>query len=398
MGNLGKALSVVLVLIFLTSLVILQPATVKAASKTITVPDDYPTIQAAVGNASSGDTVFVKKGIYHIGALNIDKSLSLIGEDLQKTTINGDREKYYPHNWGRVTISIMASDVLIAGFTITNCENAISNPTKAISALKINGNNIENNFKGIFIDQNIKDCLIDKNFIRNNSGEAIAINGGNEFRISRNMISSNWIGISASGIRTATLSDNDIVDNSFGLSLIQTSNADIYGNTIKNNTIDTGYYGSKSDYGYGIDLFSNNNTIIHHNIITENNYGINLRNFILNEYTSFGFGNVVYQNNFVSNSKNANVEHRYPYNVTDIINGTAKVSWDNCLVGNFWSDYQGQGTYVIDENNIDRHPLTQPVDITTTAPTLLTIAIIAIVLVLAVVVSLLLYKRHRKTT
>jgi hypothetical protein len=30
----------------------------------IVVPDDYPIIQAAVGSAFAGDTVFVRKGTY----------------------------------------------------------------------------------------------------------------------------------------------------------------------------------------------------------------------------------------------------------------------------------------------------------------------------------------------
>ena len=33
-------------------------------SATITVPDDYKTIQAAIGSATSGDLIFVKPGTY----------------------------------------------------------------------------------------------------------------------------------------------------------------------------------------------------------------------------------------------------------------------------------------------------------------------------------------------
>lgn len=36
----------------------------KAEPRTIIVPDDYSTIQSAINAANSGDTVFVKSGIY----------------------------------------------------------------------------------------------------------------------------------------------------------------------------------------------------------------------------------------------------------------------------------------------------------------------------------------------
>ena len=73
--------------------------------------------------------------------------------------------------------------------------------------------------------------------------------------------------------------------------------------------------------------------------------------------------------------------------------------WDNGTQGNYWSDYQGQGTYVIDQNNIDHHPLTQQVNNSSIAPTLLfatlPMVIIAIVaVVVALVASFLLYRRH----
>ena len=60
----------------------------KASSKTITVPDDYKTIQAAVANASPGDTVFVRTGSY-TGGIVVDKPISLKGEDAKTTIIIG---------------------------------------------------------------------------------------------------------------------------------------------------------------------------------------------------------------------------------------------------------------------------------------------------------------------
>jgi len=56
---------------------------------TLIVPDNYPTIQLAVGNATDGDTVFVKSGVYDEDVVIEDKSISLIGEDPSTTIIRG---------------------------------------------------------------------------------------------------------------------------------------------------------------------------------------------------------------------------------------------------------------------------------------------------------------------
>ncbi|MCW4021775.1 MAG: hypothetical protein NWF02_01250 [Candidatus Bathyarchaeota archaeon] len=37
----------------------------KAECETLVVPDDYPTIQDAINNATEGDRVYVKRGTYH---------------------------------------------------------------------------------------------------------------------------------------------------------------------------------------------------------------------------------------------------------------------------------------------------------------------------------------------
>ncbi len=86
MGRIGKPLALMLVLLFILSLVTFQPLTVKA-EKTIVVPQDYPTIQSAIGNASSGHTIYIKSGTYYESQLNITKSIKIIGEDAKNTSI-----------------------------------------------------------------------------------------------------------------------------------------------------------------------------------------------------------------------------------------------------------------------------------------------------------------------
>ena len=85
-----KAAAVLFIFVFLiaSSLISLLPA--NAESKKIIVPDDYPTIQEAIDNATDGDTIFVKKGTYEENPLEINKTLSLIGEGADSTKISFD--------------------------------------------------------------------------------------------------------------------------------------------------------------------------------------------------------------------------------------------------------------------------------------------------------------------
>ena len=78
---------------------------------TITVPDDYPTIQEAVDAANSDDTVFVRNGTYFENVV-VNKSIELIGEQMETTVIDG--------NGTGSVIKVIVNRVNINGFTIQN--------------------------------------------------------------------------------------------------------------------------------------------------------------------------------------------------------------------------------------------------------------------------------------
>jgi len=71
----------------------------------------------------------------------------------------------------------------------------------------------------------------------------------------------------------------------------------------------------------------------------------------------------------MDNSRNVFRESTFQFNHPAASNSTDVVTLDNGVVGNYWSDYSGQGSYVIDQNNVDHRPLTQQVDISAIAPT-----------------------------
>lgn len=76
----------------------------EARAGTVTVPDDYATIQEAINNANPGDTIFVQDGTYE-ESLTINKdSLTLVGKN-RGAFVNG-------------TVSISADNVTVKGLTI----------------------------------------------------------------------------------------------------------------------------------------------------------------------------------------------------------------------------------------------------------------------------------------
>jgi len=63
----------------------------KAETRTIIVPYDYSTIEAAIANANNADTIFVREGAYETSlnqTLVINKAIALYGEDKNTTIIN----------------------------------------------------------------------------------------------------------------------------------------------------------------------------------------------------------------------------------------------------------------------------------------------------------------------
>ncbi len=104
----------------------IQP--VKTAPTTITVPNDYSTIQEAINNANEGDTIFVRNEIYHEHVI-VNKTVSLIGENKNTTIIDG--------NQAGTVVTVTAENVSLNNFTIQNGEIGLE--------IASNGNTITSN-------------------------------------------------------------------------------------------------------------------------------------------------------------------------------------------------------------------------------------------------------------
>jgi nitrous oxidase accessory protein len=304
----------------------------KSASSTVVVPDQYPTIQAAINAGGSGDIVYVKNGTY-IENVVINKTLSLVGENKGNTTIDGGESAAYS------VISITADGVNVTGFTIrggfdigvslnnvSHC-NVYGNNIKNVPSIgvlldsasnnTIAWNNIANIMDGIYIYNSYHNSMIGNNIAGANNGFGILLGG-----------------IKAGGAHISFSDYNSVIGNNI--------TANIIGILI----------GSRGSTQLGLYYgFSNCNSVIG-NKIGNNYYGIEA-------YTN-STENTLYHNNFVNNTG-------YQVGFSE---GSPNM-WDDGYPsgGNYWSDYAGVDAngdgvgdtpYVINENNIDHYPLIWP--------------------------------------
>jgi parallel beta-helix repeat protein len=359
-------------ILFLSAICSMQIVIQSAASQTtIDVPKDYLTIQAAIDAASPGDTIIVSSGTYY-ELLNIDKSLTLQGEDRDTAIIDG--------NGTGTVVFVSANNVAISGFTIRNSSNYGCGIYLTGSNNVFGGNVFENCLTSIRLVFS-SDNTVSGNIIRNSYDNGIYL-----WNSSSNVISEN--NVTESGAIDIEIRENSN-DNIFERNILTNSETwgiyvrSCFNNIFDGNTIRNGQGGVVVlDYArnnifsentienyseYGIQIGSSNYNTFSKNTIRNNKLGIYLWGSSGNTFTknivesntagldlSASNNNTLYHNNFISN----------PTQVTlyDSLN-----IWDNCVEGNYWSDYAGQdldGDGVGDTNlphqGVDYFPLMNP--------------------------------------
>jgi len=381
----------------------------------------FDKIQEAVDAAKDGDTIFVRSGTYYETVV-IDKSVSLIGEDLRTTIIDGCER-------GSV-VYIIADGVVITNFTIINSAHSRFYTYSGIflyesSKNTIIGNKIENCDHGIYL-RNSSNNLIQRNTIMVTDGEiGIYLRGRNS---SNNLIDGNSIvgygvflpiagivvyspnntltknriigceygidaryysnyicenilrenlfdGIHYTDVRNGVIAENFIEKSEIGILTNLCFNCTITGNVITKCKL-SGWTGCS--YTRGILLESVFNSTISRNTIKESTYGLyfdqSSNNTIyensieseINVYLFWSSNNKFYHNNFMSKGGVEIEDSEYP----------SVNEWDDGFPsgGNYWVNYEPwyptageiddlgiwNAPYIIDKGNIDRYPLTEP--------------------------------------
>jgi parallel beta-helix repeat protein len=301
----------------------------------------YTTIQEAIDASETlnGHTLFVESGLYFENII-INKSIKLQGESDASTVLNGG-------NAGN-TISIVADNVEITGFTIENggggyggympdCGVRVSNST----GVKINNNIFRDNYYYAVGIENSSLVIVSNNVVTSNQGGIVLFYSSNS-AVSDNYLFQNGFGVGMLNCSSVTVSANDITGTSnygytsYGIILYFSLNITAYGNNVRQNE-------------YGLLLYECQSSNIYENYVLGNTYSIALWN---------SSNNLFYHNIFFPN-----------VNQTEILESNFN-NWDNDEEGNFWSDYSGTDTngdgigdtpYIIDGNNTDRYPLVCPV-------------------------------------
>lgn len=323
-------------------------------------------IKEAVKQASEGDTILVKKGIYKEANIKIDKGITLIGEDLP--TIDGEEK-------GEI-ITIGTDNVTIDGFKIINVGVSYTTDYAAVRVVNSTGFLIQNLeleklFFGIYL-QKSKDGKVLNNKVRGeavtefNSGNAVHLWYCKNVEVIGNDVQNVRDGIYLEFSDNITIKDNFSKNNvRYGLHFMFSNNNYVINNTFETNGAGIALMFSKfmqvenniiqKNWGtaaYGLLLKEVNDANIKNNLFFENTVGItvegsNRLEYSNNDFTSNGYALKVkgacYQNHVINNN--------FLYNSFDIsYNGRIN---DNKFDNNFWSNYTG---YDLNKNGIGDVP------------------------------------------
>ncbi len=366
------AVSVLLFCLLLSCLVMVQ--TGKADSRTIVVPTDYSTITEAINNAVDGDSVFVKSGVYHENMLAVNKSISLIGENVNNTIVYFNPPVLNvtvfstPFQITDNSIKINADNVTLSNFSFF-CPDVISSIAGPGGIASITGNSVTlvgNSFPtGLKL---VGSCstIID-NVIKGGKFELI---GSNNILIENTIMASETPAVSCEGSYNIIAGNNATGSTSFYV--------EGYSNVLFNNTLNfvdgldldgTECVIAKNSLTSLIVLGSNNTA--YGNKVTQG-MTICCSNSVFYANTFSLIYSIVWRNDannqFYHNNFDCNITFREDQEV-------ASYYWDNGQEGNYWQNYSGHDfngdgigdvPFSVSNNTVDRYPLMLAFDVINT--------------------------------
>lgn len=196
------------------------------AAKEIKVPQDFPTIQAAIDAAEEGDTITVAPGLYQENIV-IVKHLTLQGAGADQVTIAAADPS-------RPTLVVrLAQGVIVQGFTITGGYGGVRIESRAQAALTAN-RIAGNRWDGVEV-RGPAQATLENNEISGNGDDGIDVWDYGQATITKNKIFGNWKGVSVGVFARADLQENEISGNWTGALVWVGAQASFIGNKISGN-------------------------------------------------------------------------------------------------------------------------------------------------------------------
>jgi parallel beta-helix repeat protein len=249
-----KRLSLIILFVFLIANIVnarlLFPSVI-VDSSIIRVPRDYPTIQAAVDAAFSGDTILVAAGLYSENVL-VNKPVKIFGEDRDNTIVEGAGDFSY-------TVLVMADHVEIGGITARNGQAGIFLNHSSLSYIHDNIVTSNTYLGGVVLWYSNENTIANNTALGNGGGTpslqygvGIGVYYSNRNVISSNTLTSNVAGSLILGnSHHNTIINNTVYKDKSGIMLSSSTWNSIVANNIYSN-IESG--------GIGLS-YSSNNTV-----------------------------------------------------------------------------------------------------------------------------------------
>ncbi len=275
--------------------------------------------------------------------INEDNTDAYISYTVENNWVNGKKLGFYTN-----LDSTIIAEPIYGQLILVNCTN-----------MTVRDQILNNATIGLFLCSCTSSAII--NNICNNGDYGIYLYSSGSSTISNNTCSNNWFSISLVYSGSSTVANNTCSNNHWsGICLGHSGSS-----TVANNTCSNNGYGIKLDYSsssivtnntcnnnnyWGILLYSSDFCVVAYNLLQENEYygvclGLDSDNIL------------IHHNTFVDNN----------------IGGTSQ-AWDAgannfwydtaTLEGNYWSDWSGTGSYVIDGSAglEDLYPLDEPAE------------------------------------
>jgi len=236
-------------------------------------------IQAAVDNATAGETICVQNGTYSENVV-VNKSLTIRSEyGASSTTVEANDTTL-------AVFHVINDSVNISGFTIKNATDAQGILCDDADNCTISENTISNNVAGIHLDKGSVNNLVNNTVLNNIYGIYLDSSSYNNLT-GNTATNNNYTGIFLDSSSNNTITGNIVNSNpGGGIYLDSSSGNNLTGNTATNNDNGIWLYNSSynnltnnnasgNDDGIKLEYSSNNNTLTGNN--ASNNYVVGIK-------------------------------------------------------------------------------------------------------------------------